>query len=116
MQTREENISVVFSLWPDLPSLPPAKRRLEDTAQTLSFWENLGAPTPVIGSVVPKRFFGDLQRIVLSELADALNWQRRRETITWNKMLSPGKNKEKVSAAGLPAECNMVLKNHPVEK
>lgn len=33
---------------------------------------------------------------MLSELADALNWQRRREIVMWNKVLSPGKNKEKV--------------------
>lgn len=57
VQTQEENISVVFLLWPDLPSLLHAKCRLEDAAWTLRFWEKLGAQMLATGSVVPKSFF-----------------------------------------------------------
>lgn len=76
-----------------LPSLLPMKCQLEDTAQPLSFWENLGVKTP---AQLRQRGFGDLQCIVLSELAGALSWQRRREIIMCNKMPSPGTNKEEV--------------------
>lgn len=34
----------------------------------------------------------------------------------WNKVLSPGKNKEDVYSAGLPAEGKTVLKSHPAEQ